>query len=103
MAETVARHADEASGRAGAYRILVVDDDAVDRHAVRRLLAKSGLADAEIQEAVDLSTALTAFEDRGEGRGDAFDCVLLDFTLAGDTGLDVLNAIRDRNYRVPVI
>src|SRR5688500_9297417 len=103
MAETVARHANEASERSGMSRILVIDDDAVDRLAVRRAIGKSGLAGGELHEATDLSTALAAFDEHGGGRGDAFDCVLLDYSLAGETGLDVLNAIRERNYRVPVI
>ncbi len=103
MAETVARHARIAAEGSGVGRILVVDDDAVDRLAVRRVLAKSGLADAEVHEATDLASALSAFDEHGGGRGDAFDCVLLDYSLAGDTGLDVLNALRERNYRVPVI
>jgi PAS domain S-box-containing protein len=99
MAETVARHARDTSDGAGVGRILVVDDDAVDRMAVRRALAKSGLADAEIHEATDLASALAAV---GEHAG-AIDCVVLDYSLAGETGLDVLHAIRERNYRMPVI
>ena len=103
MAETVTQHVNETSERSGTGRILVIDDDAVDRLAVRRAIAKSGLAGRQLHEATDLSSALAALDEQGAGRGEVFDCVLLDYSLAGETGLDVLNAIRDRNYRVPVI
>ena len=55
-------------------RILLIDDDQVDRTAVRRALAKSGLAH-ELTEASDGTTGLRIAEER------AFDCVLLDYRL----------------------
>jgi two-component system, sensor histidine kinase and response regulator len=55
-------------------RILLIDDDAVDRQAVRRALAQS-----------DLIWELTEAADGAEGRARAaetvFDCVLLDYRL----------------------
>ncbi len=61
-------------------RILLIDDDAVDRAAIRRALAASGLALA-LHEAVDGSTGLAA------ARAARFDCVLLDYRLPDvDTG-----------------
>jgi PAS domain S-box-containing protein len=103
MAQTVIPHSGESADHASVNRILVVDDDAVDRVSVRRMLGKSGLAAADVQEAVDLASTL---EQLGESRSDrttAFDCVLLDYNLAGDTGLDVLHAIRERAHSVPVV
>ncbi|MCJ2043188.1 hybrid sensor histidine kinase/response regulator [Methylobacterium sp. J-078] len=55
-------------------RILLIDDDQVDRTAVRRALAKSGLAH-ELTEAPDGTSGLRIAEGR------AFDCVLLDYRL----------------------
>ena len=55
-------------------RILLIDEDQVDRTAVRRALAKSGLAH-ELTEASDGTTGLRIAEER------AFDCVLLDYRL----------------------
>ncbi len=57
-------------------RILLIDDDAVDRAAVRRALAKSGLAHTLVEasggdEGLRLASAET------------FDCVLLDYRLPG--------------------
>lgn len=55
-------------------RILLIDDDQVDRTTVRRALAKSGLVH-ELVEAPDGTTGLRI------AREQAFDCVLLDYRL----------------------
>ena len=81
-------------------RLLIVDDDAVDRLAVRRAIGRSGLAGAEISEATDAPEALAFL---AQSDGNAIDCVLLDYNLAGDSGLDVLHALRERNELVPVV
>jgi signal transduction histidine kinase/FixJ family two-component response regulator len=92
-----------AAGQEGArapLRLLIVDDDAVDRQAVRRAIARSGLGGASVREAGDARAALTLLSDESLG---GFDCVLLDFELAGDTGLDVLRALREQGNAVPVV
>jgi two-component system sensor histidine kinase/response regulator len=55
-------------------RILLIDDDQVDRASVRRALARSPLAH-EIVEASDGTTGLQL------AGGEPFDCVLLDYRL----------------------
>jgi len=55
-------------------RILLIDDDQVDRTAVRRALAKSGL-DHELTEASNGVGGLQL------AQANAFDCVLLDYRL----------------------
>jgi signal transduction histidine kinase len=55
-------------------RILLIDDDQVDRAAVRRALGKSGLVH-ELTEAADGTSGLRL------AQGEAFDCVLLDYRL----------------------
>jgi PAS domain S-box-containing protein len=85
----------------GPLRLLVVDDDAVDRLAVRRALSKSALAAAEIQEAADATTALAALT--ADGGAPEFDCALLDYDLAGATGMEVLRELQRRGSRVPVV
>jgi signal transduction histidine kinase len=82
-------------------RVLVVDDDELDRRAVRRSLARSGLADAEVTEASDARSAIDLLTTHNEGA--RFACVLLDYDLAGDTGVDVLQAMRERNVATPVV
>ena len=85
-------------------RVLVVDDDAVDRMAVRRALRGTGMA-VDVLEAEDGDGALRELLGTGDGRpsdGGA-DCVLLDFQLPGATGLDVLQALRAGGSDVPVV
>ena len=78
------------------FRILIVDDDRVDRMAVRRALGGGGVR-AEVREAVDVATALEALAE------EPFDCVLLDYNLPGGDGLRVLRGIREAGVDVPVI
>jgi PAS domain S-box-containing protein len=77
-------------------RILVVDDDAVDRVAVRRGLKASGLLHA-ITEVENGAAARAALEQA------SFDCVLLDYHLPDADGIDVLRTLRAAGGRVPVI
>ena len=82
-------------------RLLLVDDDEVDRLSVRRTIARSGLAGATVEEATDAASAIEKLSRTdGESR---FDCVLLDYNLAGDTGLDVLGAMTARGLTTPVV
>ena len=91
----------EDAGRVGPLRLLVVDDDAVDRQAVKRAISRSGLTVAEVREADSAARALETLARAGhDGR---LDCVLLDFELAGETGLDVLRAVRGRGDTTPVV
>jgi signal transduction histidine kinase/FixJ family two-component response regulator len=82
-------------------RLLVVDDDSVDRTAVRRAIGRSALKDAEIVEAADAAGALAAVATGSNGAG--IDCVLLDYELGGDTGFDVLQSLRAGGRQVPVV
>ena len=78
-------------------RILVVEDDAVDRERVARLLARSGLA-AEVIDAVDVSSALKWL------RAGGFDCVLTDYHLPGGDASGLLRAFRREGLaEVPVV
>jgi signal transduction histidine kinase len=69
-----------------AYRLLIVDDDAIDRRLYCKSLAKPGPDTCHIQQAVDGAAGLAAL------RADQFDCVLLDFNLPDMTGLKFLTA-----------
>jgi PAS domain S-box-containing protein len=81
-------------------RLLVIDDDAVDRQVVRRLLARGGLSDAECVDAVDGAEAIRVLSDAGAS---PVDCVILDYNLAAETGLEVLDRLRAQIPAVPVI
>jgi signal transduction histidine kinase len=77
-------------------RLLLVDDDEVDRLAVTRLLRRTHF-DAAVHECTDPASALAAAGSGG------FDCVLLDYNLPGIDGLSLLRELRARSETVPVI
>ena len=77
-------------------RLLIVDDDDVDRLALRRALTGAGVK-ADITEAGGGEEAMRALEAQ------PFDCVILDYQLPGTDGLHVLRAIRAAGIRTPVI
>jgi signal transduction histidine kinase/FixJ family two-component response regulator len=77
--------------------ILLVDDDEVDRAAVRRALSRGGVA-AKMTEAADFASARQALLD-----GKAFDVALLDFNIPGGDGLELLREARSAGVDTPVI
>ncbi|MFO0610764.1 MAG: response regulator [Polyangiales bacterium] len=76
--------------------ILLVDDDTVDRMALRRALRASGVAVA-VTEAEDAAGARAALAAR------AFDCVLLDLQLPGVDGIALLRGMRAGGDQTPVV
>ena len=77
-------------------KILIVDDDDVDRMAVRRALKATGL-DVLVTEAEDAEGALARLER------EHFDCTLLDYRMPGSDGLDVVRRAREKGLMVPFI
>ncbi|HEX2077948.1 MAG TPA: response regulator transcription factor [Longimicrobium sp.] len=77
-------------------RVLVVDDDVVDRMAVRRHLAG---APGEIL--VDEAEGVLAAIDRLTA--EPFDCVVLDYNLPDGDGLTFLRGLRSAGLEVPVV
>lgn len=67
-------------------RILLIDDDAVDRAAVRRALAKSGLAHT-------LAEAAGGDEGLRLAMASTYDCVLLDYRLPGVDAFALLRTL----------
>lgn len=72
--------------QARTYRLLVVDDDAVDRANYSRLLEQHGRGLCEIQQAVNGASGLAALQSRTP------DCIFLDYALPDMTGVDFLAA-----------
>ncbi|GMR20426.1 MAG: hypothetical protein BMS9Abin36_1021 [Gammaproteobacteria bacterium] len=77
-------------------KILLVDDDDVDRMSFKRLLKKAGV-DNELVEVRDGKEAIDML------MGLVFDCVFLDYQLPGEDGLGVLVKIRRENITTPII
>jgi PAS domain S-box-containing protein len=79
-----------------ALHILVIDDDDIDRMAVRRAL-KSAEMTTEVSEAADGTSAIDLLHKH------RFDCVLLDHHLPDRDGLTVLRQIRSAGITTPII
>lgn len=76
--------------------ILIIDDDEVDRMAVRRSLRKAQV-EAEITMAASVSEA------REKVGLSSYDCVFLDYRLPGGNGIELLREFRNEGYNMPVI
>ena len=100
-------------------KILVVEDDEVDRMAVSRALKRAGMR-VEITAAVDCQSALDALlrprlgehsNDKTQGTEPAnatlkepsFDCVLLDYRLPDGDGLGLVQEVRGIGIKVPLV
>ena len=83
----------EAVIEAEAPHLLVVDDDARLRSALRRYLIRHGFRVTEAADAADARAKLAAFE---------FDLLVLDVMMPGDSGFVLLSELR-RTSRVPVL
>ncbi len=77
-------------------KILVVDDDDVDRMAVRRALKTAGVEMA-LSEAVDCSSAIA------ELKNNTFDCIFLDYLLPDRDGLSLVEDLRQAKVSTPII
>ncbi len=77
-------------------KILIVDDDDVDRMAVRRAL-KTGMPDAAIDQAASAAQAIEFLQT-----GD-YDCALLDYMLPDGDGFSVLRSLHEAGIEIPVI
>ncbi len=77
-------------------RVLVVDDDEVDRLAVRRALKSAGLS-VDLLEACDYTTAIATLEHT------ELDCVFLDYRLPDKDGLALVQDLRHQGVKIPLI
>jgi sigma-B regulation protein RsbU (phosphoserine phosphatase) len=77
-------------------RVLVVDDDAVDREAVRRLLTGGGNG-IRLEEAADATSALSAMQTGN------FDAILLDYSLPARDGASILREAIDAGVTAPIL
>ena len=82
-------------------RILVVDDEPLDREALRRALGRDALKYDTI--AADLVEAESLTEARAALAREDFSCIFLDYLLPDGSGLELLIEMRDRDDTTPVI
>lgn len=78
-------------------KILVIEDDAVDRQMLRRTLADTGLS-------VSIHEVGTVAEGIRSLRGNEYDVALLDYKLPDGTGISLLKAMqKSKGSQAPII
>ncbi len=77
-------------------KILLIDDDEVDRMAVQRALKKAGI-EMELTQAENAQTAISILQKT------TFDCVFLDYRLPDMDGLDLVKELQSMEIKVPLI
>lgn len=78
-------------------RILLVEDNALDARAMKRLLRHDAETTFFVEHVESLAAALTSLE------AESFDCVLLDLSLPDSHGLLALDQIVGTDVQVPVV
>ncbi|WP_181306587.1 hybrid sensor histidine kinase/response regulator [Rufibacter sp. XAAS-G3-1] len=79
-----------------AVKLLIVDDDEVDRMIIQRSL-RTARVEASIKTAALGTDALTALEQ------ETFDFIFIDFMLPDMNGLELLQEIREKGITTPVL
>jgi PAS domain S-box-containing protein len=77
-------------------KILIVDDDEVDRMIIVRALKRAGIQ-AETFTAESITQAISAVHQH------AYDCVFLDYRLPGGDGVELLQTFRREGFSMPII
>jgi two-component system, NarL family, invasion response regulator UvrY len=77
-------------------RVLLIDDHPVVRSGIRHILL-DGLHSVEVGEASDAASG------RMEIRSGGWDVVVLDITLPGVSGLDLLKEVREEQPALPIL
>lgn len=82
-------------------RILVIDDDPLDREALQRALKRDALKyDTIAADLVEVEDLASVREALGQGE---FSCIFLDYLLPDGSGMEFLAELRDRGIQTPVI
>lgn len=82
--------------REASLQLLIVDDDEGDRRQIVRSVRRSGL-DCDCTEAESIEKGLRLFDEK------RFDCVIMDYSLPGENGLEGIGSMRQRDTFLPVI
>ncbi len=77
-------------------RVLIVDDDEVDRMAVKRAFKEADFS-AELLEAKDCAEALAMTQCQ------EFNCIFVDYRLPDGNGIDLIRQLREQGIIVPII
>jgi two-component system, sensor histidine kinase and response regulator len=78
------------------FKVLVVDDDPVDRMAVVR--AFKGIDfETELLEAIDYASAISLVNSH------QFDCIFVDYRLPDGNGLELVKTLRKQGIHIPIV
>ncbi|MEH2063758.1 MAG: ATP-binding protein [Nostoc sp.] len=77
-------------------KILVVDDDEVDRMTIRCALTQAGV-EVELSEVSDVNNAFSALSTT------SYHCVFLDYRLPDQDGLTLIQRLRSSEIKVPLV
>jgi two-component system, sensor histidine kinase and response regulator len=78
------------------FNILIVDDDQVDRMAVRRALKASNIK-MQLSEAENYASAVTTLKSQ------SFDCIFVDYLLPDKNGLALVRDLRQNGLTAPLV
>ena len=78
------------------FKVLIIDDDAIDRMAVIRAF-KGADFQTELLEAIDCASGLILANSH------QFDCIFIDYRLPDGNGIELLQKLRKQGIRVPII
>ena len=92
-AAVIAQHG-SLHGASASGSVLIIDDEAEIRESLQTLLEMEGF---EVETAVSGEAGIAQMADR------PFDLILLDLTLPGRNGMEILSEIRSHDSRLPVI
>ena len=79
-----------------AIKVLIIDDDEVDRLQLKRALKNSSHA-CDVVECEDMNCVTDEIFTT------PFDCIFLDYLLPGENGLSLLKKIRDKGIGTPIV
>jgi two-component system, sensor histidine kinase and response regulator len=78
------------------FKVLIVDDDAVDRMAVIRAFKGADFR-TELLEAIDCKSGIALVNSH------QFDCIFVDYRLPDGNGIELLQKFREQGVRVPIV
>lgn len=77
-------------------KILIADDHEVVREGLKQIVRKQN-------PSTDIEEAATGDETLEKIENNRYDLVIMDISMPGKTGLDILQTLKDRNEMIPVL
>jgi two-component system, sensor histidine kinase and response regulator len=78
------------------FKVLIVDDDTVDRLAVIRAFKGADFR-TELTEAIDCASGIAI------ANSCQFDCIFIDYRLPDGNGIELLQKLREQGIRIPIV